>query len=80
MPAPKLSRNHQRALTVLVGSPAGRTESIMLAHGFKPALLDDLVKAGLATTSTDRMIAGGKPLHVTRFKITDTGRRALQGA
>ena len=49
----------------------------MLAHGFKIELLVELVRAGLATASTERMLASGRPMEVTRLRITGAGRRAL---
>src|SRR5262245_60771804 len=42
----------------------------MLAYGFKTELLVELVNAGLATTSIDRMVAGGRRIEVTRLRIT----------
>ena len=36
-----------------------------------------VVKAGLATATPERVYAGGKPVEVTRVRITDAGRRAL---
>jgi hypothetical protein len=78
MPAPsRLTRDHLRALTVLAGSPAGCTEAIMLAHGFSAGLLNDLLRAGLATAHVDRMMTGKRPMEVARLKITDAGRQAL---
>jgi hypothetical protein len=49
----------------------------MLAHGFKIELLVELVRAGLATASTERMLASGRPMEITRLRITGAGRRAL---
>jgi hypothetical protein len=48
-----------------------------LAHGFKIELLVELVRAGLATASTERMLASGRPMEVTRLRITGAGRRPL---
>jgi site-specific recombinase XerD len=53
------------------------SEAIMLAHGFKIELLVELVRAGLATASTERMLASGRPMEITRLRITGAGRRAL---
>jgi hypothetical protein len=79
MPAPKptLDRTRRRALTVLAGSPDGATEAVMLAHGFKLALLVELIRDGLVSASVDRMMAGSKALEVTRLRITEAGREAL---
>jgi hypothetical protein len=37
----------------------------------------ELVRAGLASVRTERMVAGGKAIEVARMQITDAGRRAL---
>jgi hypothetical protein len=55
----------------------GATEAIMLAYGFKTELLVELVNAGLATASVERMVAGGRRIEVTRMRITGAGRRAF---
>src|SRR5215468_10813697 len=68
MPPPKEQR--RRALELLEASIDGCTEAIMLAYGFKTELLVELVNAGLATTSIDRMVAGGRRIEVTRLRIT----------
>jgi hypothetical protein len=62
---------------LLEASLDGCTEAIMLAHGFKIELLVELVRAGLATANTERMLASGRPMEVTRLRITGAGRRAL---
>ena len=49
----------------------------MLAYGFKTELLIELINAGFATTSIERMVAGGRRVEVTRMRITAAGRRAL---
>src|SRR5260370_30151201 len=66
-----------RALELLEASIDGCTEAIMLAYGFKTELLVELVNAGLATASIERMVAGGRRIEVTRMGITGAGRRAL---
>jgi len=33
----------------------------------------------LATAQAERMVAGGKPMEVTRARITQAGRRVLAG-
>ena len=73
---PKRS-SERRALAMLSDNADGCTEAIMLAHGFAPKLIDDLVEAGLATAKAGHMLAGWRELDVTRFRITDAGRRAL---
>jgi hypothetical protein len=53
---------------------------ILLAHGFTLPLLLKIVRAGLATASSDRMRAGKRMLDVTKVRITDVGRAALARA
>jgi hypothetical protein len=55
----------------------GCTEATMLAHGFSVEQTVELVRAGLATTTAERMVAGGKTIEVARVRITEAGRRAL---
>jgi hypothetical protein len=70
-------RDRRRALELLDTAPDGCTEAIFLAHGFKSEMLAELISAGLATARADPIVAGGRPLNVTRIRITDAGRRAL---
>jgi hypothetical protein len=53
------------------------TEAMLPAHGFMVDILVDLIRAGLATAKTERMVAGGRPMEVARVRITDAGRRSL---
>jgi hypothetical protein len=55
----------------------GCTKAMMLAHGFSTDMLLDLVKAGLATASTERMGTGGRRTDVTHVRISEAGQRAL---
>jgi hypothetical protein len=82
MPQPHRHRrgrkpDRRRALELLAASPDGCTEAIILAHGFTTDFLIDLIRAGLATAQTERAIAGGRSMQVTRMRITHAGRRAL---
>jgi hypothetical protein len=52
----------------------------MLAHGFTIAQLVDLVRAGLATATPQRVKAGGQWLEVATLRITEAGRLALEEA
>jgi hypothetical protein len=74
-----VSGEQRRALRLLAGSPLGATEALMLAHGFTNAMLDALVRDGLATAERRAMRAGRQPIQVTSFAITDAGRQALAG-
>ena len=49
----------------------------MLAHGFTIPQMVELVRAGLASASSERVRAGREVIEVARVRITDAGRRAL---
>ena len=68
-----------RALRLLAGSPLGTTEAIMLAHGFTSAMLDALLRYGLATAERRAVRAGRRRIEVTWLTITEAGRQALAG-
>jgi len=84
LPMPMHSRKRSppptrgRALELLVRSPDGMTEAMLRAHGFTVEILVELVQAGLATTKSERVVAGGRPINVARMRITDAGRQALR--
>jgi hypothetical protein len=69
----------RRALELLAGSRDGCTEAIMLAHGFTIDMLVEVVNAGLASATTERVVAAGRTIEVARVRITEAGRRALAG-
>jgi hypothetical protein len=71
----------RRALELLVSCRDGRTEAIMLPHGFSIGQMVELVRAGLATAQAERLRAGSLgPMEVTRVRITDAGvRRSRKG-
>jgi hypothetical protein len=75
---PKLDAGHRRALKLLADTADGWTEALLLAYGLSAELIADLVGAGLATAKAERMHAGGPPSEVTRVRITDAGRSALE--
>jgi hypothetical protein len=70
--------DRRRALKLLASYLDGCTEGIMLAHGFTVAQMVELVRAGLAGASSERVRAGRDIAEVTRVRITDAGRRALE--
>jgi hypothetical protein len=74
---PKATRG--RALELLASCRGGCTEAPMLAHGFSIELLVELVQAGLATATAERVVAGSRNIEVARVRITEAGRRALEG-
>jgi hypothetical protein len=65
---------------MLAGTPRGLTEHFLLAHGFSVEMLSSLVLAKLATIVTEPMMARrGVTLMVELIRITDAGRRAIEG-
>jgi hypothetical protein len=58
----------------------GCTEAIMLAHGFTIEQMVELVRAGLATATAERVVAGSRTFEVATVRITDDGRRVLKRA
>ena len=71
---PRLDEERTCALAVLAENPDGCTRAVMLARGFSLALLNRLVRAGLATSHLER---GDKAIEIVRVKITEAGRRVL---
>ena len=69
--------DRRRALELLAGSRYGYTKAILRAHGFSIDMMIELVKAGLATTKRERMVADGRQTDVVRVRITEAGRQAL---
>ena len=75
-----LSGEQRRALKTLAGAGLlGVTEAVLMAHGFPAEMQVGLVRAGLATVTTETIKAGGRPIAVTRVRITDAGRKAIEG-
>jgi hypothetical protein len=81
MPAPLRKRHlgaeQRRALQLLASSPFGASEVMMFANGFTRQMLARLIRTGLATTQRDNPNVGSQSLG--RVRITDAGRRALEG-
>ena len=69
--------DRRRALELLAESRYGYTKAILRAHGFSIDMMIELVKAGLATTKRERMVADGRQTGVVRVRITAAGRQAL---
>jgi hypothetical protein len=64
----RLPTEQRRALQLLASLPFGATtEAAMFANGFPRKMLVRLIRAGLATAKHNTV------------KITDAGRRALEG-
>jgi hypothetical protein len=67
----------RRALELLAGcGPEGCAEAVMRAHGFAVEQLVELVRAGLATVTAQRVRAGGERVVL---RITDAGWKPLKG-
>jgi hypothetical protein len=60
--------DRRRALELLASSRDGATEGIMRAHGFTVEQMVELVRAGLATATTERVVAGN------RMQNSETGQ------
>jgi hypothetical protein len=50
---------------------------MMLAHGFTTPQIVELVRAGLATATAERVVAGRRSVEVARVRITEAGRKVL---
>jgi hypothetical protein len=86
----RLSREQRRALKVLADAPRGVNEEVLVvAHGFSAEMVSGLVLAGLATVVTETRKAGPRPttrqgprgptITAERIRITDNGRKAIEG-
>jgi hypothetical protein len=79
-PRNRLSTEQRRALELLASIPHGVAGDVLvLAHGFSRGMLAGLVLAGLATVITETLRAAISTIKVERVRITDAGRRALEG-
>jgi hypothetical protein len=77
----RLSREQRRALKTLADAPRGVSEEMLVVvHGFSAEIVTGLVLAGLATVVTETKKAPrGLTIMVERIRITDDGKRALEG-
>jgi hypothetical protein len=78
-PRKRLSLKARQALELLAVDPRGLAEALLLTYGFTRDLLAGLVGTGLATAQQQTVKAGGKTIRVVRIRITEAGRRALEG-
>jgi hypothetical protein len=65
-------------LELLASSGNGCTASLLSSHRFPSWLIAGLVDAGLVAATTERFLTGQRTVDMTRFKITDRGRAALE--
>jgi hypothetical protein len=75
--ANKSSAEEHRLLELLAANEDGCTDALLQTHGFKLDVLISLVSAEFATAKPECTFAAGKPVEVTRVRITEAGRRAL---
>jgi len=76
----RLSAEQRRALEMLAGNPHGVSDDLLvLAHGFDGGMIADLVHTGLATKHGETITAGGPPIEVVRVRITEAGRKMIEG-
>ena len=80
-PPRRLNPAHRRrALELLASSPHGATTKLLVvAHGFEIDMIAGLVRSGLAAEEFDVMKAGGKTIEIVRIRITEAGRKAVEG-
>ena len=64
--------------TAYAKASPGCTTSILLVHGFTSTIIAERITTGLATAKSERMRAGQRTVDVTRVRITDAGRAALE--
>ena len=66
-----------RALEFLASCDNGCPEGILHAYGFAISDTVELVHAGLAKASAERVVAGSRAMEVARVRITAAGRRVV---
>jgi hypothetical protein len=69
----------RQALELIASRPRGCTKGLLLADGFAADMLADLLREGLATAHRGAVRAGGRQIRVERYRITDAGRKAVEG-
>jgi hypothetical protein len=74
-----LTAEQRQALELIASRPRGCTKGLLLADGFAADMLADLVREGLATAHRGAVRAGGRQIRVERYRITDAGRKAIEG-
>jgi hypothetical protein len=76
----RLGGEERRALKILADAGLhGCTGATLFSHGFRADMVADLVRAGLVTAHRETMKVGKRTFGVARVRITDAGRRALDG-
>jgi hypothetical protein len=73
------SNERLRALRILARCSDGCTEALMMAYGFSVDFLAGLVTDGLITAEPRAMRAAGRPMSMVWMRITDAGRKVVDG-
>jgi hypothetical protein len=66
-------------LELLASVPRGLSAAVLAANGLISGILAGLVREGLAMTEAEVIGLRGQAIEVFRIRITDAGRRALEG-
>jgi hypothetical protein len=74
-----LCSRHRRALRILAETAHGCDVNALLTRGLELETMADLVRKGLATVRVEIIETHGLTIEVARLRITDVGRRALEG-
>ena len=72
------ARRTDAALELLASCPDGSSERLLRAHGFNLRDMIKLVRAGLVTSSSERVVVGKHTREVVTLRITEAGRRAVK--
>ena len=76
----RLNPMRRRALELLASRSNGVTKKLLVhAHGFDTDMIAGLVRTGLATAERESVNGRGKTIEVVRIRITEAGRRAIEG-
>lgn len=77
---PSLCTEQRRVLEILAAvGLRGCDKAALLAYGFRIDMVADLVHEGLATARCEIMRTSARKIRIVRVRITDAGRRALEG-
>ena len=80
MTGPRLTPERRRMLKLLARSRHGANEELLVhGHGFRQPTIAGLVRSGLAAAEREVVKAGGKTIEIVRVRITEAGRKAIEG-
>jgi len=80
MTKPSLTADQCRAFEILASDRHGVTEDfLVLAHRFDRDMIAGLVHEGLVAAQRKTVKAGARTIEVVRVRITDAGRKAIEG-